>query len=97
MNNPLGVMQMKRQIREEEWHWLSCQTQMCPRFHSVSIYRSCRRAECGGVVSGGEFLKDGGRWMEEAGMAESSSRLESLERDQTAQYWQQEHPHFKAA
>lgn len=37
MNNPLGVMQIKWQIQEEEWHRLLCQNQMCPHFQSVSI------------------------------------------------------------
>lgn len=32
MNSALGVMQMKWQIQEEEWHGLVCQNQMCPRF-----------------------------------------------------------------
>lgn len=35
--NPLGVMQMKWQIQEVEWHRLICQSQMCPHFHHVFI------------------------------------------------------------
>lgn len=63
MNNTLGVMQMKWQIQEEEWHELICQSQMCPHFQNVFILWASWIPEVQELLAGtGLFWGSQGRW-----------------------------------